>query len=257
MRLQGKVGIITAAASGMGRAGALLFANEGARLALADHDAPALTTLTDAIAAAGGEALPLAGDLRDVDHAAHIVEACVERFGRLDFVWNHLGHPGPGRVEGMTQADLDLGFDLNLRSVMATTEAAIPHVRDAGAGALLFTASTAGLVGSRYSPVYAAMKHGVVGFMRALALRLAASNVRVNAVAPGPIETPMFHTFGSRPDQPQKSLDEVTQNALGVVPMKRLGQPEEVARAALFLVSDEASFITGVALPVDGGITAG
>ncbi|MEQ8333558.1 SDR family oxidoreductase [Nisaea sp.] len=139
------------------------------------------------------------------------------------------------------------------QQISATTEAAIPEMREAGGGSILYTASTAGLVGSRYSPVYAAMKHGVVGFAKSLAVKLAEEKIRVNMVGPGPVATPMFQVFGSRPDQQQKTLAEVTENA---VPMKRIGTPDEVANAALFLLSDEASFVTGAALPVDGGVVA-
>ena len=132
-------------------------------------------------------------------------------------------------------------------------------MRARGGGALLFTGSTASLVGSPYSPVYSAMKHAVVGFMKALALRLAPENIRANAVCPGPIETPMLPVFGNRPDQPGRGED-MSEAKLAerkkVVPLLRFGQPEEVAAAALFLLSKESSFITGVALPVDGGITA-
>jgi NAD(P)-dependent dehydrogenase (short-subunit alcohol dehydrogenase family) len=256
MRLAGKVGIVTAAASGMGRAGALRFAREGAKVGLADLNGNALTELVSEIEANGGTALALPGDLRDIGQAAQIVAKTVDKFSQLDFVWNHLGHPGPGKVEGMSQADFDIAVDLNLRSVIATTEAAIPEIRKRGGGSLLYTASASGLIGSRHSPVYSAMKHGVVGFAKALALRLAPENIRVNSICPGPIETPMLHTFGSRPDQPQKTVEEVAQGAINTVPMRRLGKPEEVAAAALFLISDDASFVTGVALSVDGGSTA-
>lgn len=256
MRFADKVGLVTAAGSGMGRAGALRFASEGAAVGVADRDGDAAASVVAEIAEAGGSAVALTADLRDNDAARDVVIQTVAAFGRLDFVWNHLGHPGPGRVEGMDQGDFDLAVDLNLRSVLVTTEAAIPELRRQGGGALLYTASTAGLVGSRYSPVYSAMKHGVVGFAKSLALRLAEENIRVNVVCPGPIETPMFHVFGSRPDQEPKDYDTVVANALGVVPMKRLGQAEEVAAAAAFLLSDEASFVTGAALPVDGGVVA-
>ncbi|MGM0585938.1 MAG: SDR family NAD(P)-dependent oxidoreductase, partial [Pseudomonadota bacterium] len=251
-----KIGLVTAAASGMGRAGALRFAAEGAAVGVADRDAEGAAAVVAEIEAAGGRAVALDGDLRDAGRAKAIVEETVGAFGGLDFLWNHLGHPGPARVEGMAQEDLDLAVDLNLRSVMATTEAAIPHMRARGGGSILFTSSTAGLIGSRHSPVYSAMKHGVVGFAKALAIRLAADEIRVNAVCPGPVETPMFHVFGSRPDAEPKSLEEVRANALSVVALPRLGKPEEVANAALFLLSDEASYITGAALPVDGGATA-
>lgn len=183
------------------------------------------------------------------------VAQTIAAFGQIDFVWNHLGLSGPGKVEGMAQADLDLAFDLNLRSIMTTTEVAIPELRKRAGGALLYTSSTDGLVGSRYSPANSAMKHAVVGG-KALALRLAPEGIRVNTVCPGPIDTPMFVQLGSRPDQPQRSREEVEKGTLSVVPMGCLGQPQEVIEAACFLISDAASFITGVALPVDGGFTA-
>lgn len=256
-RLDGRAGIITAAASGMGRAGAVRFAAEGAAVAVVDRDGEGARRVADEIAAEGGRALAIGADLRSVEASKGIVAEALAAFGRLDFVWNHLGHPGPGRVEGMSQDDFDLAVDLNMRSVFATTEAAIPALREAGGGALLFTSSTAGVVGSRFSPVYSAMKHGVVGFVKSLALRLAPENIRVNAVCPGPIDTPMFGVFGSRPDSEQRTLEEVRAGAVRIVPLGRIGRPEEVANAALFLVSDEASFVTGVALPVDGGFSAG
>lgn len=255
-RLEGKAGLITAAGSGMGRAGAKLFAQEGAFVAVIDRDADAANAVVAEINAAGGRALAITADLRDTERAKSIVAEAVAGLGRLDFVWNHLGHPGPGRVEGMDQADFDLAVDLNLRSVIATTEAAIPELRKSGSAAILYTASTGGLVGSRYSPVYSAMKHAVVGFSKALALRLAPEGIRVNTVCPGPIDTPMFVQFGSRPDQPQRSRAEVEAGTRAIVPLGRLGQPEEVAAAACFLLSDAASYITGTALPVDGGFTA-
>ncbi|SDW27964.1 NAD(P)-dependent dehydrogenase, short-chain alcohol dehydrogenase family [Albimonas donghaensis] len=256
-RLKGKAGLITAAGSGMGRAGAEMFAAEGARVAVCDHDGPAVEAVVAAIRDAGGEALPLVADLRDPVAARRVANQAAEAFGRLDFAWNHLGHPGPGAAEGIDPDLLELAIDLNLRSVIATTEAAIPHLRAAGNGAFLFTASTGGLVGSRHSPVYSAMKHGVVGFARALALKLAGDGIRSNVVCPGPIETPMMVRFANRPDLPQRAEDEVRATAAAGTPMRRVGRPEEVAAAALFLISDEASYITGAALPVDGGFTAG
>ena len=256
MRLAGKSGIITAAASGMGRAGVERFTEESAQVAVVDLDADAAEEVAASVRARGGEAIAIAADLQDTEVAKSIVAQTVEAFGKLDFVWNHLGHPGPGKIEGIDTELLDLALDLNLKSVIATTEAAIPYLRAAGNGAICFTSSTAGLVGSRYSPPYSMMKHGVVGLTKALALQLAPDKIRVNAVCPGPIDTPMFIKFGNRPDTKQKTLQEVTQNALATVPLGRLGQPVEVANAVLFLLSDESSFITGAALPVDGGAVA-
>lgn len=122
-------------------------------------------------------------------------------FGGLDFVWNHLGHPGPASVEGIEMADFALAVDFDLRSQIVTTEAALPELRVRGGGSLLYTASTSGLVGSQFSPVYSAVKFGAVGFVRALAKRLAKDKIRVNAIFPGATDTPMLRVFVARPDQ--------------------------------------------------------
>ncbi len=264
MRLENKIGIVTAAASGMGRAGVLRFAREGASVAVVDYDADGVAAVVDAVTSAGGRAHGVVADLRDEQEAKRIVADTVAAFGGLDFVWNHLGHPGPAAVEDMDYRDLEQALDLNLRSEVATTEAAIPHLRArasaASSPALLYTASTAGLVGSANSPVYSMVKFGVVGFVKSLSLRLAPENIRVNAVCPGPIDTPMLRVFVKRPDEQAKAgmdAEQLVKARQDKVPMRRNGHPDEVANAALFLISDEASYITGAALPVDGGFTAG
>src|SRR5262244_3754265 len=260
MRLKDKIGIVTAAGSGMGRAGALRFAREGASVGVVDVDRDSVEAVVKEIAAAGGKAKGIAADLREDANAQRIVRETANAFGGLDFVWNHLGHPGPASVEGIEMADFALAVDLNLRSQIVTTEAALPELRARGGGSLLYTASTSGLVGSQFSPVYSMVKFGVVGFVKSLALRLASEKIRVNAVCPGPIDTPMLRVFVSRPDQKSTvGIDPeelVRKRAHGSVPLGRTGRPEEIANAALFLLSDEASFITGAALPVDGGVTA-
>ena len=198
MRLAGKIGIVTAAASGMGRAGALRFAREGAQVAVVDVDAAGAQRVVDEITAAGGTAHGIAADLTKDEDSRRIVWDTVRRFKGLDFVWNHVGHPGPAAVEGIDMNNFDLAVDLNLRTVVITTEAAIPEIRARGGGSLLYTASTSGLVGSGFSPVYSMCKFGVVGFVKSLALRLAPEKIRVNAVCPGPIDTPMLRVFVSR-----------------------------------------------------------
>jgi NAD(P)-dependent dehydrogenase (short-subunit alcohol dehydrogenase family) len=258
MRLAGKIGIVTAAASGMGRAGALRFAKEGASVAVVDLDAAGVEAVVGQITASGGKAIGLTGDLTKDDFARDIVRQTANTFGGLDFVWNHVGHPGPAAIEGIDMADFEIAVALNLRTVLVTTEAAIPEMRARGGGALLYTASTSGLVGSGFSPVYSMAKFGVVGFVRSLAKRLAPDKIRVNAVCPGPIDTPMLRVFVARPDQqsPTQDKEALIVQRSQQIPMKRTGKPEEIANAALFLVSDEASFVSGAALPVDGGATA-
>lgn len=259
MRLNDKIGIVTAAASGMGRAGAIRFASEGAAVGVVDVDKAGVDAVVQEIEAAGGRAIGLVADLTSDAESLRIVKDTAAAFGGLDFVWNHVGHPGPAAIEGIELADYDLAMTLNLRTVLITTEAALPEMRARGAGSLLYTASTSGLQGSQFSPVYSAAKHGVVGFVRALAKRYAKDGIRANAICPGPIDTPMLRTFVARPDQQSTAgmdKEELVRSRGGQTPMGRPGRAEEVANAALFLLSDEASFVTGAALPVDGGITA-
>jgi len=259
MRLAKKNGIVTAAASGMGRAGAVLFAKEGASVAVVDLNKEAAESAVAEIVAAGEKAFSIVGDLTDEAFARRIVHETVERYGALDFVWNHAGHPGPAAVEDLDFAKFDLAMNLNLRSVMVTTSTAIPFLRKRGGGSVLFTASTSGIVGSPFSPTYSAGKFAIVGLSRSLAKRYGGENIRFNVVSPGSMDTPMLRVFVARPDQASTrgmDAEELALKRAGANPMGRIGKPSEVANAALFLLSDEASFITGANLPVDGGSTA-
>jgi NAD(P)-dependent dehydrogenase (short-subunit alcohol dehydrogenase family) len=259
LRLENKIGIVTAAGSGMGRAGAVRFAREGAAVTVVDVDEAAVNAVAQEITGAGGKALALCGDLRDDEFARSLVRQTTRKFGALDFVWNHVGHPGPSAIEGVDWKDYELAMDLNVRTVLVTTEAALPELRARGGGALLFTASTSGLTGSQFSPIYNVAKFGIVGLVHGLAKRYAKDKIRVNAVCPGPVDTPMLRVFVARPDSqlpPGETAESLVQKRGGQVPMGRPAQPEEIANAALFLISDEASYVTGVALPVDGGATA-
>lgn len=259
MRLNNKIGIVTAAASGMGRAGALRFAQEGAAVAVVDRDEAGANAVAQEVTTAGGKAIALAGDLRDDAFARDIVRRTAREFGGLDFVWNHVGHPGPASIEGIDWKDFELAMDLNVRTVVVTTEAALPELRARGGGSLLYTASTSGLTGSQFSPVYNIAKFGIVGLVHGLSKRYAKEKIRVNAVCPGPVDTPMLRVFVARPDSqmpPGETPETLVLKRGGQVPMGRPARPEEIANAALFLLSDEASYVTGVALPVDGGATA-
>src|SRR5450432_2544458 len=259
MRLENKIGIVTAAASGMGRAGAIRFAAEGASVAVVDLNTEATDAVVRQITVAGGKAIGLSGDLTNDEFARDIVRQTAKHFGGLDFVWNHVGSPGPASIEGLDWKEFDFTMNLNVRSVLVTTEAALPELRARGGGSILFTASTSGLTGSQFSPVYNIAKFGIVGLVHGLSKRYAREKIRVNAVCPGPTDTPMLRVFVARPDSqlpPGETPESLILKRGGQVPMGRPARPEEIANAALFLISDEASYITGVALPVDGGATA-
>lgn len=259
MRLQDKVGIITAAGSGMGQAGALRFAKEGAAVAVVDLSEERAQAVVDVIRQEGGTAIAIAGDLRGDDFSKGIVDTAVSAFGRLDFVWNHVGCPGPGEVENLDMADYDKALDINLRSVVVTTGTAIKaFVTQGHGGTLLFTASVAGLQGSRFSPVYSAAKFGVIGYMRSIAKRYAAQGIRANAVCPASVDTPMLREFVSPFDQRTEDVDQegLVKKIVAASPSGRAAKPAEIANAALFLISDEASFISGVSLPIDGSMLA-
>lgn len=175
MDMQGKIALVTAAASGAGRAGALILAREGAAVAVVDQNEAGAKAVVDEIRNGGGRALALAGDLRDDKFSRDIVAATVKEFGALDCVWNHLGIPGPSVIDDLE--GWDLSVDLNLRSQLITTNAALAQMTPRRRGSILFTASTSGLVGSPWSPTYSAAKAGVIGLARALAKRHAKDGV--------------------------------------------------------------------------------
>jgi NAD(P)-dependent dehydrogenase (short-subunit alcohol dehydrogenase family) len=254
MRLSNKMALITAAASGMGRAGCELFAREGATVFATDIDGARLDQAVSAIVAAGGKAHGAKADLLDPSACARVVEEAARVMGGLDIVWNHAGTPSMRGIEGMDLDDYARCMDLNLRAGMLVTAAALPHLRRRGGGSVVFTASIAGLVGLATSPVYNAAKSAVIGMAKSLSLRYARDRIRVNAVCPGPIDTPMYQEFlGTGLDAAARA--QLQERSIAAVPMRRMGQPIEVAHAALWLASDDASYVTGAALPVDGGYT--
>lgn len=251
MRLAGKRAIITGAAAGMGRAGALLFAREGARVLAVDADGPALA----ALAQEAGPAVAIhQADLTLPEAPAAMVAEAAARFGGLDILWSHAGLNGPAGVEAMERAAYDRTVALNLTAAVLACGAAAPIMRAGGGGSIVLTSSVAGLVGSIQSPVYAATKHALVGLAKSLALQYAPDRIRVNALCPGPIRTAMMEDLRAgrlHPDGPA-----MVERLVASVPLGRLGEPEEIAEAALWLASDASSFVTGAALAADGGVTA-
>jgi NAD(P)-dependent dehydrogenase (short-subunit alcohol dehydrogenase family) len=252
MELAGKVALITGAATGIGRATALLFAREGARVGIADINARDAAATVAAIQGAGGEAFFKHTDLTDVAQIEAVVCATVAAYGKLDIFYHNAGVAGPGRLELTDEAAYDQTLAVNLKAAFFGAKFAAPEIKRAGGGSILFTGSGLGLRPSSQSPVYSVSKAGLLMLTRALAVGLAADGIRVNAVCPGPIDgTPLWQGVLAR--NPEIVPDDYARMNMNVRPIKRLGTPEEMARAALFLVSPKSSYITGVALPVDGG----
>ncbi|RYY96068.1 MAG: SDR family oxidoreductase [Comamonadaceae bacterium] len=259
MRMTDRFGIITAGASGMGRAGAIRFAAEGAAVAVVDIDHAKAKDVADTITAAGGQAFALAGDLLDEGFARSLVHDAHKNFGRLDYLWAHAGHPSVSRVEGLDLHDFDVAMNLNVRAALASVIEAIPLMRQGGGGSVLFTSSTSGVIGSPFSPLYSVAKWGVIGLARSLAKRYGPENIRFNVVCPGTTDTPMLDVLVSRPDEEHtkgQDLGELRRNRSAGNPLGRAARPDEVANAALFLLSHEASYVNGASLLVDGGKTA-
>ncbi|OZA01397.1 MAG: 2,5-dichloro-2,5-cyclohexadiene-1,4-diol dehydrogenase [Rhizobiales bacterium 17-65-6] len=255
MRLASKLAVITAAASGMGRAGVELFLQEGARVVAVDINAAALAALKDEMAAKGHAIDIVVADLSRPDEVKRAIHEAADRLGGIDVLWAHAGTPGPAGVENLDLAAYDQAIALNVTSATLSAGEAIGHMRGRGGGAVVFTSSVSGLVGSMFSPVYSAAKFAVVGLTKSLAQRFAADGVRVNVVCPGLADTPMKLGFTGRSGDPAEAAAN-QERMLAAVPMGRLCKAEEVAHAVLWLASDDASFVTGVALPVDGGFTA-
>ena len=255
MRLAGKLAVITAAASGMGQAGVELFLREGAKVAAVDINAEALEVLASQMRKRGGIVHTIPADLSRPEEMRRSINDAAAQLGGIDVLWAHAGTPGPAGIEKLDLGEYENAMTLNVTSAVLAAGEAIEHMRKRGGGSVIFTASVSGLVGSMLSPVYSTAKFAVVGLTKSLAQRFAADGVRVNVVCPGLADTPMKAGFTGRSgDQAEANANEA--RLLAAVPMGRLVRPEEVAHAALWLASDDASFVTGVALPVDGGFTA-
>ncbi len=255
MQLKNKLAAITAAGSGMGRAAVKLFSQEGARVAAIDINKEALASLKTEMKESGFEIVTIVADLCTEAGARDSLNQAAAALGGLDILWAHAGLPGPAGIEGVDMQAFRKSMAINVDAAVIGAGEAVRYMRQRGGGSIIFTASISGLVGSMFSPLYSVAKFGIVGLTKSLCQTFAPDNVRVNAICPGLTDTPMCFEFTSRKGDPEEAARnrEMITNA---VPLKRLGRPEDMAQAALWLASDASSYVTGVALAVDGGFTA-
>ncbi len=251
MRLEGKVALITGAASGMGKVAAQLFASEGARVVVSDVSDEAGEATVGEIGDAGGEAAYVHADVSRGADAERMVAFAVDRFGQLDVLYNNAGifHPQDDSVVNTPEDVWDRTIDINLKGVFLGCRYGIPAMLANGGGSIINVASFVALMGAAAPQIaYTASKGGVLAMTREIAVEFARKGIRANALCPGPIETPLLADLLADPERRNRRLVHI--------PIGRFGKAEEIARAALFLASDDSSLMTGAALVVDGGITA-
>jgi NAD(P)-dependent dehydrogenase (short-subunit alcohol dehydrogenase family) len=252
-KLAGRVGLMTGAATGIGRAGALLFAQEGAAMVLLDVNAADGQAVADEIVRDGGRATFVHGDVTSAADVQGAVSVATETYGKLDLVWANAGIPVFKTIVDTTEEEWDRIVDVNLKGMFLVSKYSIPQLIAAGGGTLVLTASCSSFVGAKRWSAYCATKGGVLMLTRAMALDYAEQNVRINCVCPGSVDTPLLHAeMRTKSVPPEEALREDA----AAHPMNRHARPEEIARAALFLSCDDSSFSTGSALVVDGGYTA-
>ena len=248
--LGGKIALITGAGSGIGRATALIFAREGATIALSDIAAEGGQETLRMVKQAGAEAIFVRTDVSKLAEVEALIAKVISNWGRLDCAFNNAGIDGKmAKTAECTEETWNRTIAVNLTGVFFCMKAEIPHMLRQGGGAIVNTASAAGLTGSPGLPAYVASKHGVVGLTRAAAIEYGREKVRVNCVCPGPIRTPMLgRLLSTRPEMEQRFAS--------AEPLKRLGEPAEIGEAVAWLCSDAASYVTGHAMSVDGGYMA-
>ena len=249
MRLKDKVAIITGAASGIGKATAKLFAEHGAKIVIADIDEEGSRQTIANIQEKGNNTTYVVTDVTISNNTTRMVQETVKRHGKLDILINSAGIAMRLPVAELSEEDWHRCLDVNLTGVFLSSKAAIPEMQKNGSGSIINMSSIYGIVGANVRAAYVASKGAVTNLTRGMALDYAKDNIRVNCICPGFVETPLVAGVVKTPEEYQTLANKH--------PLQRLGKPEEIAYGALYLASDESAFVTGIALPIDGGYTAG
>jgi NAD(P)-dependent dehydrogenase (short-subunit alcohol dehydrogenase family) len=251
MKLQGKTAIITGAAAGIGAASATLFAREGARIVAVDIDRELLDQVSGQIERAGGNCFAVTADVSRRDDVQNVLRSAIQKFGRVDILFNNAGIVPAGKVEAISEEEWDRAMAINVKSMYLFCHAIIPKFKAQGGGVILNTASATALRAVVDRACYTATKAAVIGLTKSMALDCVRDNIRVNCLCPGTVDTPsLAQRLASFPDP-----DEARKNFIARQPMGRFGTAEEIAEAALYLVSPASGFVTGVAFAIDGGLS--
>jgi NAD(P)-dependent dehydrogenase (short-subunit alcohol dehydrogenase family) len=249
-QLKGRVALVTGGAAGIGRAAALAFARDGAKVVVSDVNVAGGEETLRLVRESGGDAIFVAADVSKTADVKSLVASAVERFGRVDCAFNNAGIEGENApTADCSEENWDRVLSINLRGIWLCMKHEIPQMLSQGSGAIVNMSSIAGLVGFGGLPAYVASKHGIVGLMKTAALEYATQGIRINAVCPGVIRTEMIDRITGGDPATEAQFTEME-------PVKRMGTPEEVANAVLWLCSDAASFVTGHTMVVDGGAVA-
>jgi dihydroanticapsin dehydrogenase len=250
-RLAGKVSLITGGGTGIGRGTALAFAREGAKVAVAGRRMDKLQEVVSEIKAAGGEAIAVACDVSRAVDAQNAIRKTVEAFGKLDVLVNNAGVLSVSTIEEIPEDEWDRLIDANLKGPFLMCRAALPEFRKAGGGAIVNVGSVLGLVAMKKRAAYCASKGGVTLLTKAIAIDHGHENIRANCICPSIVETELVSQLFNTPDG-----DRVKRERLATIPLGRMGRPADIAELAVYLASDESSWLTGAAIPLDGGLTA-